>query len=250
MKLNSKMGDVCLESLSGREKYDLLLGNGFYRGSYLMDVLKFIGYNCEYDRLEETMNEAFDCFCIYDSGNTAKKRSCLYLCVMDDFLRKMSKNGDTCLYRNSNFLSPILDKNRKIDLRVSKKISKPDQKTQCITDYLVSTQLYSMINDGDEYQKEFFTKIFEDISVIPNLKRDEKYKKLFDRYKMNQTMLSEFYKEAPSSVKYPHKKDEMEKIDSLIIDIDDSITYNEFAEIYSNHEYIAYPSISNPDPNN
>jgi hypothetical protein len=42
----------------------------------------------------------------------------------------------------------------------------------------------------------------------------------------------------------------MEKIDCLIIDIDDSITYNEFAEIYSDYEYMAYPSISNTDPDN
>ena len=163
---------------------------------------------------------------------------------------KMPNIGDTYSIRRDNFLSPILGKNHRIDLRVSKKISKPNKATVCITDYLDSTQLYSMINDGDEYQNEFFTKIFEDVSVIPNLKRDEEYKKLFDRYKMNQTMISEFYKDAPSSTRYPHKKDEMEKIDCLIIDIDDSITYNEFAEIYSDYEYTAYPSISNTDQDN
>ena len=39
----------------------------------------------------------------------------------------------------------------------------------------------------------------------------------------------------------------MEYIDSLIVDIDDSISYNEFQELYSNYNFIAYPSISNPD---
>lgn len=256
IKINDKMKDLGIELLNGKQKYDLLLGNGYYRGSYLMSILKYLGEapmldgGLNYEMLEETMNKVFGCFCVYDSGNTNKKRSCLYLCVMADDGWKMPNIGDTYTIRKDKFLSPILGKNHRIDLRVSKKISKPNKATVCITDYLDSTQLYSMINDGDKYQKEFFTKIFEDVSVIPNLKRDEEYKKLFDRYKMNQTMISEFYKDAPSSTRYPHKKDEMEKVDCLIIDIDDSITYNEFAEIYSDYEYTAYPSISNTDQDN
>ena len=64
-------------------------------------------------------------------------------------------------------------------------------------------------------------------------------------------MISEFYKDTPSrSVKYPHKKDEMEKIDCLIVDIDDSISFNEFREIYSDYEWTAYPTISNTDGDN
>jgi hypothetical protein len=108
-----------------------------------------------------------------------------------------------------------------------------------------------MINDGGDKQEEFFTVLLKDPSLITEAKQDTSWKKLFDLYKMNQTMISEFYKDTPSrSVKYPHKKDEMEKIDCLIIDIDDSITYNEFAEIYSDYEYTAYPSISNTDQEN
>lgn len=107
-----------------------------------------------------------------------------------------------------------------------------------------------MIEDGDKYQRDFFIKILADPAVIPNIKRDEEYKKLFDYYKMNQTMISEFYKEVPSSIKYPHKKDEMEKIDCLIVDIDDSISFNEFKDIYSEYEWTAYPSISNYDSDN
>ena len=60
-------------------------------------------------------------------------------------------------------------------------------------------------------------------------------------------MISEFYKDVPPTTQYPHHKDEMEYIDCLIVDIDDSISYNEFSKLYSNYNYIAYPSISNPD---
>jgi hypothetical protein len=107
-----------------------------------------------------------------------------------------------------------------------------------------------MINDGCEEQKDLYTKVFKDVSVIPNLKRDKEYEKSLDYYKMNQTMISEFYKDAPSSVKYPHKKEEMEKIDCLIVDIDDSISYYEFKEQYSHLTWTAYPTISNYDADN
>lgn len=78
------------------------------------------------------------------------------------------------------------------------KVSKRNKATEAITDYLDSTQLYSMINDGDDYQREFFTKLLDNPSVIPNIKRDEEYNKLFNEYKMSQTMISEFYKDTSS----------------------------------------------------
>lgn len=137
VKLNDMAGDVDIEAMSGEEKYDLFLGNGYYRGSYLMGVLDYLGSKCEYDKLEETMNEVFGCFCILDSGNPAKKNGCLYLCVIGSGIRKMSDIGDNVLYRESDFLSPILDKNRISTIRVSKKVSQPGQRTQCITDYSV-----------------------------------------------------------------------------------------------------------------
>ena len=96
------------------------------------------------------------------------------------------------------FLSPILGENHQYQIKVSKKVSKRNKATEAITDYLDSTQLYSMINDGDDYQREFFTKLLDNPSVIPNIKRDEEYNKLFNEYKMSQTMISEFYKDTSS----------------------------------------------------
>lgn len=250
VKLNDKAGDVNIEAMCGKEKYDLFLGDGYYRGSYLMGALDYLGSKCDYDKLEETMNEVFGCFCILDSGNLAKKNGCLFLCVMDDGIRKMSDIGDNALYRESDFLSPILDKNRMSTIRVSKKVSQPGQRTQCITDYLGTTAFYSLVSGDDEYQQQFFSKILKDPSIITDIKQDPKWKQLFDEYKKQQTMISEFYKDVPSSVGYPHKKDEMQQIDCLIVDIDDSITYNEFEAAYSAYEYTAYPSISNTDPDN
>ena len=248
VKLNDMAGDVNMETLSCAEKYDLFLGDGFYRGSYLMGVLDFLGSKCEYDKLEETMNEVFGCYCILDSGNTAKKNGCLYLCVMGSGIRKMSDIGDSGIYKESDFLSPILDKNRMNTIKVSKKVSQPGQRTQCITDYLGTTAFNSLLDD--EYKQRFYSKILEDPTIITGIKEDPKWKEVFDEYKKEQSMISEFYKDVPSTVRYPHKKDEMQQIDCLIVDIDDSISYNEFKELYGNYEFIAYPSISNTDPDN
>ena len=250
VKLSKMTGDVNIEAMCVAEKYDLFLGDGFYRGSYLMGVLDYLGSKCEYDKLEETMNDVFGCFCILDSGNPAKKNGCLFLCVMGSEIRKMSDIGDSGLYRESDFLSPILDKNRMSTIRVSKKVSQPGQRTQCITDYLGNTSLYSLVSGGDGYQQEFFSKILNNPSIITDIKQNQKWKQLFDEYKKQQTMISDFYKDVPSSVRYPHKKDEMQQIDCLIVDIDDSISYYEFVAAYSAYEYTAYPTISNTDPDN
>lgn len=254
VKMNERAGDVNIEAMCVAEKYDLFLGDGFYRGSYLMGVLDYLGIKCEYDKLEETMNDVFGCFCILDSGNPAKKSGCLFLCVMGSGIRKMSDIGDSVLYRESDILSPISDKNRMTTIRVSKKVSPPNQKTQCITDYLTTTAFKSLMNgkndDDTRYRKDFFTKVLADPTHITGIKDDTRWSELFGKYKEKQSMISEFYKDVPSDIRYPHKKDEMHQIDCLIVDIDNSITYDEFKVLYGNYEYVAYPSISNTDPDN
>jgi hypothetical protein len=245
VKLDFAVKDVDITSMTKEQKFEFLLGDGVYSGSYLMDVLDYLGEKCDYEKLEEKMSEVFGCFCIYQSGKI-RYGGGDYICILTgEFTVRGAKRGHVLIYKA---VSPISSPDRNI--KVSKKISKRDQKTQAITDYLDSTKLYSMIEDGDENQSEFFTKIFKDVSVIPNIKRDDAYKKLFNHYKMNQTMISEFYKDTPKTTRYPHRTDEMEKIDCLIVDIDNSISFNEFKDIYSNYTWTAYPTISNTDPDN
>ena len=253
VKLNDKSGDTNMDLLNGEEKYNLFLGDGFYRGSYLMSVLKYLGEKCDYDMLEEKMNEVFGCFCVYDVGDTHRKSSCLYLCLMTNKLcdlkklcGKSTKIGDTpLLYIKEKIVPEFCGKNTYETIRVSKKISPFGYTTQAITDYLLTTEYKSLLST--EHKEKFFSKILDNPSLITGVKETPDWKKVFDEYKKEQTMISEFYKDVPSSVKYPHKKDEMEYIDCLIVDIDDSISYNEFQKLYENFEFIAYPSISNPD---
>lgn len=252
VKLNDKSGDTNLDLLNKEEKYNMFLGDGFYRGSYLMSVLNYLGEKCDYDMLEEKMNEVFGCYCIYDVGKTSEKRKCLYLCLMSNKLCDLEKTmwkcpkiGDTPLLYIKEKIVPDFGTKTHNTIRVSKKISPFGYTTQAITDYLFNTDFKSLLST--EHKEKFFSKILENPSLIVGIKENSDWKKVFDEYKKEQTMISEFYKDVPSSVKYPHKKDEMEYIDSLIVDIDDSISYNEFSKLYNNYNYIAYPSISNPD---
>ena len=287
VKINDKVGSDNIDLLSKEDKYNMFLGDGFYRGSYLKSVLDFLGEKCDYDNLEEKMNEVFGCFCIYDVGKNSEKRKCLYLCLMNKKLcggvEQGPKSGNTPLLyikekiapefgtlkhptRVSKKLcggveqgpkfcdTPLLYIKEKIvpefgtlkhPTRVSKKIGTIKGTNYGITDYLFITDYKSLLST--EHKKKFFSKILEDPSLIVGIKETPDWKELFDEYKKEQTMISEFYKDVPPTIQYPHHKDEMEYIDCLIVDIDNSISYNEFQKLYENFEFIAYPSISNPD---
>ena len=78
----------------------------------------------------------------------------------------------------------------------------------------------------------------DDPETINDLKKEYK-----SEVKKKTTLISEFYNS--NDTEYGHKIEYMDSIESIIIDIDDSIDYNTFAELYSSIEYIAYPSISN-----
>ena len=250
--LDFAVKDVDIESMTREQKFVFLLGDGKYTGSYLMDVLDYLGEaprNAEnekdYTVLEEKMYEVFGCFCIYQSGRV-RDGGAEYLCLLTgEMVERWENREHGFIYKDVFPLHPLHH-----HIKVSKKISKPNKATVAITEYLDSTKLYSMISDGDEIQKKIFTEIFKDVSVIPSLVRVAERKKYLDKAKMNQTMISEFYKDAPSSTRYAHKTEEMEKIDCLIVDIDDSISYYEFKDKYSHLTWTAYPTISNYDADN
>lgn len=250
--LDFAVKDVDIESMTREQKFVFLLGDGKYTGSYLMDVLDYLGEaprNAEnekdYTVLEEKMYEVFGCFCIYQSGRV-RDGGAEYLCLLTgEMVERWENREHGFIYKDVFPLHPLHH-----HIKVSKKISKPNKATVAITEYLDSTKLYSIISDGDEIQKKIFTEIFKDVSVIPSLVRVAERKKYLDKVKMNQTMISEFYKDAPSSTRYAHKTEEMEKIDCLIVDIDDSISYYEFKDKYSHLTWTAYPTTSNYDADN
>lgn len=250
VNLEFAIGDVDLESMTGEEKFEFLLGDNFYTGSYLMSVLDFLGEKCKYEELEEKMNDVFGCYCLCDTKNRDNLSSSKYLCILtSNVVEKGDSVGHGSIYISVSHGIPQ-NHHTTQHIKVSKKISKPNKATVAITEYLDSTEFYSLLDGGDERQKNIFTEILKDVSVIPNLKRVKERKEWFSGVKNKQTMISEFYKDTPSSVKYPHRAEEMEKIDCLIVDIDDSISFKEFKDIYSGMEWTAYPTISNSNADN
>ena len=259
VELEIAVKDDDMDSMDGSKMYDLLLGDGYYKGSYLMSVLDYLGEKCEYADLEIKMKEVFGCYCIrQEDGWKKNKKTGLFLCLLAEECDASVAN--LCSFCISGYNNYIYDytKNEQFSddrsingLKVALKVSPNGRRTEAVTTQLDSIKHYSMINDGDEYQKEFFTKINKDISVIPNIKRDAEFEKLFKAYKRNQTMISEFYKDTASPTEeYHFATEEMEKIDCLIVDIDDSISFNEFKSIYSDIQWTAYPTISNHNADN
>ena len=271
MNMHYKVGDTDVDELTQFELYEFFLGDDFHYSGELMDVLDCLGkapvklndegkYVKDYSMLEERINEVFGCFCIYQSGNRTK-RDCLFLTVLAG-----EYGGGSRISKTHSYIYRGVGQKNCSDhpsfIKVSKKISPPNKTTVAITDYLDSTRLVSLLEDrlftkddieGDpekafEYQKELFTSILDDPSIVSSLKRDPERTKLFERFKSRQTMISEFYKDTPNiKVKYGHRKEDMEKIDSLIVDIDNSISFSKFKEDFSHLEWTAYPSISNAD---
>lgn len=263
LKLDEIVSGDDVDSMSKEYKFDLLLGNGYYSGSYLMGVLDYLGvapkrlnskgkYEYNYALLEESILSEFGAFCIKDESKESKLSSSQFLCSKLQF---SVKNEDTPLINKG--VSPNSTENRMFSLRVSKKISPFNQTSKAITEYLHGIKLRSIFEiTKTDIEKERFTAILDDPSLILRLKQDDKYNwmfkkgQMFDRIKQGQMMISEFYKDTSSKKQYRHVKEELNKIDSLIIDIDSKITYNEFKEIYGHLCWTAYPSISNYDADN
>ena len=249
VKLDAVVGDIDIETLTAEHKYNLLLGDGFYKGAYLMSVLDYLGEAptkvdsegntiCDYSMLEEKIRDVFGVFCIRQIGKESKLSSCLFLCISENTVFHGKNCEHTLIYKS--VFSNSTEKHPNL-IKVSKKISKPNKKTEAITDYLESTTLFSLLETpafekekAFEIQKEMFSKILADPSLVSHFKDTPDSKVVFDRYKYHQTMISEFYKDTTiAKVKYHHKKEEMEKIDCLIVDIDDSISFC----------YISYPTV-------
>ena len=133
------------------------------------------------------------------------------LCDLEKTMWKMPKIGNTPLLYIKEKNAPEFGQKTHNTIRVSKKISPFGYTTECITDYLLTTDYKSLLST--EHKEKFFSKILEDPSLISGIKENPEWKKVFDEYKKEQTLISEFYKDVPSSTKYPHKKDEMEYID-------------------------------------
>jgi hypothetical protein len=73
-------------------------------------------------------------------------------------------------------------------------------------------------------------------------------KRWSDIKNFGQLHISEFYKDTTDE--YRHIKSEVNEIGCLIIDIDNSLDFNKFKELYKDWAWLAYPTISNTNNKN
>lgn len=261
--LNTTVGDIDLESLSGEYKYDLLLGDRYYRGSYLMGVLEYLGEapkdkdgKLDYSMLEVRMREVFGCLTVYASGDKSHPSSCWFLCILPNFTENRRNRGKSLYIRPARSNYEISYN----DIQVSRNTADYSQKSSTSTERLLEMKLPSVINgtgrvhhDKEHFQKDqkdHMTKLLNNPSLIAEYKSDPRGEVAFDYYKnYHQSSVSEFYDDTGKKG-HPFKKEEMSKIDCLIVDIDGGIRYYDFRDKYSDMEWIAIPTISNTDPDN
>lgn len=255
VKLNEKQGDLNIEKASKSELFDAFLGDGYFYGSYLMSVLDYLGVIYDVGELEETIMNTFDCFCVMDGNVSGKRSKNEFLCFRSEKSFFQPKSGTQpiiyieCVPENggkkpgNNFLE------HKLDYKISLKISNPNMRTTAITTPLHNTIFTDMryYNDSDDkiqtMVRNFYNTLYDNPTLKSGVKSDDSWGKVFDEFKKYQQMISEFYKNTKN--KYQHIKSECEKIDTIIIDIDNSISFSKFKEIYQDYKFTAYPSISN-----
>lgn len=276
-RIEMKVGDTVLETLSGDELYDLLLGDKYYHGSYLMGVLGYLGEapktdegKQDYRMLEIVMNKVFGCLCVYTSGNKHHPSSCWFMCIMVDYapMRYHTQNGrkwgKSYIYKTC----PEIYQNPYSTIKISRNKRPFGQRTSTITENIESMKLPSVIEGGEiaiyerrvksgtpefnfaSNQREVMTDLLNDPSKIAGFRADPERNAAFEYYKgHHQSLVSEFYDDTGKKG-HGFKVEEMKKIDCLIVDIDHGIRYNEFAELYKRYEWTAIPTISNGDADN
>ena len=242
--------------------FDIFLSNNIYTAQYLTDVLNFIGREIKQELSIEVSN-AFDCLCLQLTCDVMPQRN-TYLIVKNSFNceKNVSKRHSNAIFRGNAFiyneenLSPencvsMSNCKQTQTLNVSVKTGyTPTHQTIATTKNLFDIDFASV---KDIVSSQSIRRLKAEIETkIASTSDQEKINELKKEYKSKvknkTTLISEFYNS--TDTEYGHKTEYMDSIESIIIDIDDSIDYNTFSELYSSLEYIAYPSISNTDESN
>ena len=244
--------DTMFATMKPDELFEIFLSNNIYTQQYLTNVLSFIGHEIKQELSIEVSN-VFGCICMQLTRDTRPQRN-TYLII------NATSNGIFwvhSLYRNAQKKYPenaisgcSIECTQPLNVSVKTGYSRKKQQSIATTKNIYDIEFASLQDivgrpSIRRLKAEIETKIADtnDPDIIKDLKT--KYK---SELKKKTTLISEFYNS--KDTEYGHKTEYMDSIESIIIDIDDSIDYNTFAELYSSIEYIAYPSISNTDKSN
>ena len=230
---------------------------GIYKASYLMNCLRYIKENypevlsgeLDYGLLPLYMKEVFGClmFC-WKVGN---KDSAHQWCIIGgDAFSVTNNTTKNILFSDTNiYIEPLTEK--RIDL-VYKPIkvsygtgTKADGHRYARTIELnnLSVKIPSLtgINLYDWVNKDKSNRLYQ----VKNCKSDSKRWDNIKNYE--QLQISEFYRDTTNE--YRHNKSEVNEVGCLIIDIDDSLLFDEFKKLYGGWKWLAYPTISNTNSN-
>ena len=218
--------------------------NGYvYKANELRVAIKdIIGIKVDYNSLGWVLFNEFNVTSVIVEGQNNQPKRNKYLVLYNDqfYSQNSLKPGCFINKKSNNFIPEIGCFRSKNQLLVSVSDDRTDGATMCHTEALSSAS-YNFKSLTGIYLYDW---IMEDKKKnLPHIKETDKDR--FNKMKFyNQTQISEMYS---STITKKHRfiKSEMDSIDSIILDIDDSISYSEFCKMYSGYAFCAYPTISN-----
>lgn len=229
---------------------------GIYKASYLMDCLEYIllentellSGELEYGLLPLYMKEVFGAvmFC-WKAGNRLSNDQ---WCVIGNSVFKQLKITEHIQYPDSNIY--IKQLSEKCISSVKKQINisyRSELKNKCFfgrTIELKNLPLHIPALTGIHLYDWVIKDKANRLHQVKSNKSDSK--RWGDIKNFYQLYISEFYKDTTDE--YRHIKSEVNEIGSLIIDIDNSLDFNKFKELYKDWAWFAYPTISNTDSKN
>ena len=253
-KNKTAIDEMCKKDLYDTFGFD---DGGIYKASYLMNCLRYIKENypevlsgeLDYGLLPLYMKEVFGClmFCWKVGNKDSAHQWCLIGECAFDIINNHTSN---ILFSDTNiYIEPLSEKGiYKVyePIKVSYGIgTKTDGCRYARTielnnlprmiPSLTGIHLYDWVNE-DKGQRLYQVKSNKfDSERWSNIKNYE------------QLQISEFFKDTTNE--YRHHKSVVNKIGCLIIDIDDSLSFEEFKKLYGGWKWLAYPTISNTESN-
>lgn len=240
------------DEFSQDELWKMFLGNGTYSEAYLRDLLEYAGSR-QTDYLVDDINGTFGCLCGWWCRKENRPDRNYYIAIRLDRGAFGTKTGDKT---SASYIEtiPSFGSKRPSTLTVSKRYSKPvvkqNQDWKQNVSHSITTDLFTTdITSLDEINPGLTNLVVNNTVQITDVKADDKMSKQFSEWKESQTMVSEFYK-SNHNYRYRHTRANCDSLSSVMVDIDNRISFDEFKEYYKDVCFIAYPSMSNTDPKN